>query len=116
MCELIVRNTLEKNPSDTNGETPLHMAAVEGHFDVYKAIMDHVEDKNPKEMNDWTPLHLAATNGFGRICELIIANVKDKNPIGHLHGDMKSARECWIETKSNVIGTLEHERILQLFV
>ena len=92
------------------------MAALQGHFYVYKHLMDHVEDKNPKDINDWTPLHLAASNGFGKICELIIANVKDKNPIGTWNGDMTSARECWIETESNVVGTFEHERILKLFV
>ena len=58
----------------------LHYAAEEGHFDLCKTILDHIEDKNPKDSNGRTPLDCATTKGFGEICELIIESVEDKNP------------------------------------
>ena len=30
------------------GVTPLHYAAIEGNFDIFKLIYENVEDKNPK--------------------------------------------------------------------
>ena len=65
ICELIIKNIDNKNPTDNNGKTPLHMAAQCGFLDICKLIMKNVEDKNPADYSGETPLHLAASNDRG---------------------------------------------------
>ena len=87
------------------GNTPLHVAAGNGHVAIYCLIMENVADKNPMGQNlprmkykqqkpnqlhwsnestayipEYTPLHLAAINGHFSTCKLIIENVVEKNP------------------------------------
>ena len=50
----------EKNPSDENGWTPLHYAAQDGQFELFRYIFDLATEKNPPDNNKDTPLHLAA--------------------------------------------------------
>ena len=91
----------------TWGNTPLHIAAGNGHMAAYHLIMDNVEDKNPMGKNltainslaipikvqrpyclrssedeqfEYTPLHLAAKNGYNYTCKLILENIVEKNP------------------------------------
>ena len=68
-----------KNPANEIKETPLHSAAMGGHFDICKMILSRIEEKNPFS-HTWTPLHHAAQGGYFDICNLIIQNVEDKNP------------------------------------
>ena len=42
---------------------PLHSAALKGHFEICKLIVDSVEDKNPALSDGDTPLHFAAEQG-----------------------------------------------------
>ena len=58
------------------------MAAIKGHIEIYKIIMEKVADKNPF-YRGWTPLHFAALNGHLEICRLILKNVNDKNPVSN---------------------------------
>ena len=60
--------------------TPLHVAAVRGHIEVYKIYMEKVADKNPLS-GGCTPLHLAAICGRLEMCRLILENVNDKHPV-----------------------------------
>ena len=87
------------------GNTPLHIAAGNGHVAAYHLLMDNVEDKNPmgknlahikikgdseqkpkqlrcrsSEANEYTPLHFAVRNGHFSTCKLIVENVEEKNP------------------------------------
>ena len=59
----------------------LHEAALSGHLEVCKLIIDQMDDKNPKsgEFLD-TPLHNAALNGHLYICKLIVDNIYDISP------------------------------------
>ena len=63
-------------------ETPLHIAAKNGHYDVFKMMFDSCNQYHnaPKVENGPTPLHYAALNGHLDICRLIIDKVEDKNP------------------------------------
>ena len=45
------------------GFTPLHSAALRGHFEVWKFLCLNPEEKKPKNEEGFTPLHLAAENG-----------------------------------------------------
>ena len=88
---------IEKNPTADDGLTPYFLAAVEGHFEICKFIIECEDDKNPMRNNGAkvgeptldgaTPFHMAALLGNFEICELIIQNVEDKNPAtNHIFG------------------------------
>ena len=62
--------------------TPLHLAARNGDFNLFKLIFNNVDEKNPRDTFRNTPFHLAAENGHLSICQLIIARLEDKNPSG----------------------------------
>ena len=62
--------------------TPLHLAAKNGDFNVFKLIFDTIVDKNPIDDLKNTSFHFAAENGHLSICQLIIARLEDKNPPG----------------------------------
>ena len=48
------------SPKCNLGQTPLHLAASNGHLDVCKHIMEKSANKNPRNNDGETPLHLAA--------------------------------------------------------
>ena len=62
--------------------TPLHGAAMSGHLDVCKILIEYAIDKNPpmNYQTNWTPLHYAAYHGHLYICKLILANIENKLP------------------------------------
>ena len=64
------------------GMTPLHGAAMNGHLDIYKLLIEYAIDKNPpmNYQTNWTPLHYAAYHGHLEICKLILTNIEDKLP------------------------------------
>ena len=69
-----------KNPADNWGKTPLHMAAENGHIDVYSLICETANNKNPPDEEKVTPLHLAAEKGLLLMCRAILTYVpEDKN-------------------------------------
>ena len=51
-----------------NGQTPLHKAAVFGHTEIAKIILDEIEDIDPKSCIGQIPFDVT---------------MKDKNPRGH---------------------------------
>ena len=53
--KLIVPQIDEKNPSNIIGKTPLHYAAMEGHFGVIDYMMDFVQDMHPLDNQGATP-------------------------------------------------------------
>ena len=83
ICEFIVDNVDDKNPTvgNGNGWTPLHHAAYHGHLAIYKLISQHVPDKIPKRIEyGMTPLHQAATDGQFEIVRFIVSIVNEINP------------------------------------
>ena len=64
-----------KNPKNDVGETPLHMAAQEGHLEVFKSIVELVADKNPGDDDDETPLDLAVSNGHFDVVDYISKHI-----------------------------------------
>ena len=53
----------------SHDESPLMMAALKGHFDIVKQLIERGADVN---QTGWTPLHYAATNGHLAIMELLL--------------------------------------------
>ena len=71
-------------------DTPLHLAAANGHAAVATLLIDNKADINAKNNSGYTPLHLAALNGKEAVATLLIAkgaqvNAKDKYGYTPLH-------------------------------
>ena len=64
--------------ANEDGVTPLHFAALYGHF-----IADNIVNKCPADHQGFTPLHDAASKGHLEIYRLLMIGLVDKNP-GHL--------------------------------
>ncbi|ENN77089.1 hypothetical protein YQE_06424, partial [Dendroctonus ponderosae] len=63
------------NVRDNAGWLPLHEAAVHGHIEIVRLLLDHkasINDRGASECNGITPLHDAASNGHLEIIELLL--------------------------------------------
>ena len=65
-----MHNRLERKHS------PLHVAAANGNFLLFKYVSERIEEVNPKQSNGFTALHLAAQEGHLQICEYMISNIQ----------------------------------------
>ena len=95
-CFYTLLNIKNKNPKttyahylrhDQGGETPLHLAATNGHLEICKLIVENMDeqgDKNPKNNFGNTPLHYAAADGHFEICKLLAEKIVNKNPENNL--------------------------------
>ncbi|MGD0801373.1 MAG: ankyrin repeat domain-containing protein [Terracidiphilus sp.] len=63
------------------GQTPLHIAAFNGHKDVAEFLLANKADVNAKAKNGSTPLHLAAAKGNKDIVELLLASKAEINAL-----------------------------------
>ena len=73
---------MNKNPSNSCGDTPLLCAVKNGHSDICAYIIDNVDEnkKNPADNFGFTPLHYAAMLNDLKIYKLIAENIEDKHP------------------------------------
>ena len=85
ICSLIMEVLEDKNPVMSNGWTPLHSAAREGHLEICSLFMANLVDKNPGKKNGWTPLHSAALQGNFEIAQIWTSVSKVKAKIIHFH-------------------------------
>ena len=71
-----------KNPANSNGDTPLHCAVGNGHLETCQWIIARNigNDLNIAGRNGFTPLHIAALVDNLKIYQLIVKNVKNKSP------------------------------------
>ena len=103
----------DKNPKDTMGQTPFHIAAGHGSsLEICEFIMERAEDKNPNDDHGWTPLHDAAAEGNLKICKLICENASNLNSRSNesFHGGITPLHEASLE------GLLEICKLLVLKV
>ena len=79
-----------KNPTMNQRWTPLHLAADNGHLEVFKFINEKVLVKNPKTIDGFTPQELAV--GY---CKRFIATTQGNS---HHHGNILSL--IWTRIKN----------------
>ena len=70
----------KKNPEADRRLSPLHLAAKNGHLQIYQFIGEQALDKNPMMDEDITPLHLAAQSGHFDVCKYICDNTINVRP------------------------------------
>jgi Ankyrin repeats (many copies) len=63
--------------TDRTGGTPLHLAAITGHFKIVEMLLDTGADPNARNHQHWTPLHIATKNARPRIVRLLAARGAD---------------------------------------
>ena len=87
----VVRKLLKSHPElvfekkPRTGETPLHMAARNGHTAVVKLLLAENADANVQNNDGVTPLHYAAVNGRRNVVDVLLAagaNINAKDELG----------------------------------
>ena len=71
VCQFIIENIADKNPSFRRGQTALHMAASEGNLSICEIIVKNTDYLHPLNKDKKTPLELAKDNGHKDVCNLI---------------------------------------------
>jgi cytohesin len=79
-----VKTLLESNPqlvfsNDSDGLTPLHLAAVKGYRTVAELLLSHGAEVNAKNKDGFTPLHVAAFEGHKDVVKMLLANKAEVN-------------------------------------
>ena len=75
ISQLINKNIAGKIARNLDGYTPLHEAAIGGHFEIFKLIFDNVEEKNPLGSIIGSPLDLATNFGHHQMADYIRSNI-----------------------------------------
>jgi ankyrin repeat protein len=80
VIELLLANKADINARGVLAdETPLHLAAWNGHMDAAKLLLANKPDVNARDNRGETPLHLAALKGHKDVAELLLAKEADVN-------------------------------------
>ena len=74
---------LVSSKEEKYGQTPLHIAAFNDHFDIAKLLLANKADVNAQANNGATPLHLAAAKGNKDIVELLLASKANIDAVDH---------------------------------
>eukprot|EP00434_Breviolum_minutum_P030483 symbB.v1.2.026955.t2/scaffold2731.1/size72017/3 len=64
---------VDEKHRDFNGQTPLHVAAAEGHVAAAQLLLSKGAAVDATDIVGWTPLHFAAINGHVAAAELLLS-------------------------------------------
>jgi ankyrin repeat protein len=67
------------NKRDATEQTPLHVAAMEGHIDTMCLLLKKNANVNSMDKNCWTPLHCAAFSNHLQAMEILLDQGSDVN-------------------------------------
>ena len=68
---------MDVNQKNHYGLTPMHFAAIGGHTNILKLLIENGACCDIRSVTGSTPLHAAAANGRHDICELLYRDVPD---------------------------------------
>ena len=73
LVKYILEGISDKNPSDINGITPLHLAAKNGSLDIFELIASNelITGINPRAFDESSPLSLAVDFGHQKIARYL---------------------------------------------
>jgi hypothetical protein len=74
---LSIRNINVNVKDDVHGSTPLHDAAVDGHVEIARLLLQNGAEVNARSKYGFTPLHWAAIFGHVDILHLLVENDAD---------------------------------------
>jgi len=78
--EKLCQNFSDLDVCDKNGQTALHIACREGHYDLARVLLEHGCSPNIRDNTlGKTPLHMVAGLGNHAMCELLAVNGADVN-------------------------------------
>eukprot|EP00957_Ditylum_brightwellii_P060097 4563924-Ditylum_brightwellii.AAC.1 len=58
-------------------DTPLHIAAREGHKKVVEVLLSHGADVNNATNSGWKPIHFAAREGHKEVVKVLLSHGAD---------------------------------------
>ena len=88
-----------------DGNTPLHIAALEGHAAIAQVLLDQHAQVNARGLRQETPLHMAMYEGRREMAELLLANQADVN-----------ARSASGETPLHIAARKGHRELVELLL
>ncbi|XP_059848972.1 ankyrin repeat domain-containing protein 27 isoform X3 [Hypanus sabinus] len=89
----ITTNGLSVNSANQDGFTPLHVAALHGHFELVSLLLCHGANVNLKNSNNSTPLHLACQYNDVQIVKYLL-NYNAKLNKKDLYGNTPLLHAC----------------------
>ena len=99
VLDLIINQGTRVNISDSNGNTPLHLAAYQGHTETAKALLSAGAYTEARAVAGITPLHAAAHWGHTEVVFVLLTagadvNTRDDNGLSALdHTEFKEQTE-----------------------
>jgi len=72
--ELLILQGADIHAASTNGTTPLHIAAHNGHFNIAKLLLENHANIDAANTDDATPLYLATQEGCFDVVKLLLEN------------------------------------------
>ena len=107
--KLVIELKAQKNKADM---TLMHIASLEGHFEVIKFILQDTEDRhslaNAKDCRQRTPLHFACESGEENIVDLLINNGASSSSDKHGTYPMHIAAHFGYENAATKLQDLEN--------
>ena len=78
---LLIEDKAEVNATDEDERTPMHFAALKGHADVAKVLIQNGADVNAVNDDNLTPLYYTARHGHVDVAKVLIQNGADVNAV-----------------------------------
>ena len=65
VCQLLLPHCVGVDVRDSDGQTPLHVAACNAHPEITRMIIEQGADVNARDNNGWTPLYQTTLEWLG---------------------------------------------------